>query len=126
MKKLLEPSKKLASRILTEVEFEDRLMGYRLRERTGPVAMTLYSFSEVVGLLNDPLPRIDFNRLAQWIREVMGDAELAGKIQEVIEEDCGQQERLWRIKDLMEERLLHAKKIVEKQRDDGAPSQIHS
>jgi len=112
MGKLLEPSKKLASTILTEVGFDDRIIGYRLRERTGPLAITLYSFEEVVGLLRDPLPRIDFNQLEGWIREVMGDRELSEKIEEIIEEDSSEQERLWRIRDLMEERILQSQKVV--------------
>jgi hypothetical protein len=106
MANLSVPSEGLVSRILSEVGFEERIIGYRLRERTGPISITLYSFEEVVGLLNDTHPRIDFNRLEKWIREVMGDRELAGKIKKVIDEDGSDQERTFRIRNLMGERLL--------------------
>ena len=77
MSVLSRPSRKLASRIVNEVDFEDRIIGYRLRERTGPLAMTLYSFEEVVTFLRDPFPRVNFHALQSWINDVMGDGELA-------------------------------------------------
>jgi hypothetical protein len=46
-----------------------------------------------VGLLNETHPRLDFDRLEQWIRETMGDPELSGKIRGVIQEDMGDQLR---------------------------------
>ncbi len=105
MEKLTLPSKALATRILTEVGFEERLMGYRLHERTGAMSITLYSFEEVVGLLNGPHPRIDFNRLEKWVREIMGDLELAGKIRELLKEDMSDRDRSSGIRDLMALRL---------------------
>jgi hypothetical protein len=76
------PSKDLTERVLNEVDFEDRLTGYRLSKRTGVTTIRLSSFEEVVGLLNETHPRLDFDRLEQWIRETMGDPELSGKIRE--------------------------------------------
>jgi hypothetical protein len=105
MEKLTFPSKALAARILTEVGFEERLMGYRLGERTGPMSIPLYCFEEVVGLLNEPHPRIDFNRLEEWVRGTMSDVELAGKIRDLLEEDMSDQDRSLRIRDLMALRL---------------------
>ena len=105
MIELAYPSKRLAERVLTEVGFEDRITGYRLRERTGCMTVRLYSFEEVLGLLNDPHPRLDFNRLQQWMRDTMGDPELAGIIGNAIEEDTSEQVRTLRIRDLMAQRL---------------------
>lgn len=98
---LPSPSKDLTERILTEVGFKDCLTGYRLRERTGVTTIRLYSFEEVVGLLNDTHPRLDFDRLEQWVREIIGDPELAGKIGDVIQEDISDKVRTRRIRDLM-------------------------
>ena len=106
MGKLSEPSADLVSRVLNEVGFEDRLMGYRFRERTGPMSMTLYSFEEIVEFLNDPHPRIDFNRLEEWVREVMKDEELAGEINKIILRDDSDQKKSIQIRDMMGERLL--------------------
>ena len=105
MEKLTFPSKALAARIVTEVGFEDRLMGYRLRERAGAMSIPLYSFEEVVGLLNEPHPRIDFNRLETWVRDTMGDVKLAGKIRDLLREDISDRDRSLRIRDLMALRL---------------------
>ena len=112
MEKLAEPTRDLAEKVLNEVGFEDRIIGYRLRERSGLMSITLYSFEEVVVLLYDSNPRIDFNRLEMWIRETMGDGELAGKVKQVIEKDISDQEKSFAIRDLMLERLLQCKKVV--------------
>jgi hypothetical protein len=105
MIELTSPSKGLAKRILAEVGFEDRITGYRLREKTGIMAIRLYSFEEVVGLLNDPHPRLDFALLQRWVSETMEDPELAGRIGDAIQEDTSEQTRSIRIRDLMAQRL---------------------
>lgn len=103
MGKLSEISRELVARIRSEVEFEERLIGYRLHLRLGPSPISLYSFEEVFGLLNDPHPRLGFHKLAKWIREVMG---------EVIGADCCNQDKSLQIRDLMGERLIQCHKIL--------------
>ena len=110
---LTPPSMGLAERVLTEVGFEERLTGYRLRERTGAMTIRLYRFHEVVGLLNDPHPRIDFYHLKQWVKETMGDPELAGKIEDVVQEDMSGQDRTIRIRDLMAQRLYQCLQCIQ-------------
>ena len=112
MDRLSEPTNALAKTILTEVGFEDRLIGYRLRERSGPMPMTLYSFEEVVILLSDSGPRIEFNRLERWLRETMADDELADRIKLLIDRDRSDYEKSVCIRNLMLERLIQCKKIV--------------
>jgi len=112
MGKLQSPSRKLAIRILTEVGFEDRLNGFSLRERSGPMPVTMYGFKEVVSLLNDPYPRIDFIELETWVGKTMGDNELADQIAEAIKKGHSDQERTHFIKDLLEERINQCKKLV--------------
>jgi len=109
MDKLKNPSNELAKRILTEVGFEDRLNGFILRERAGAVSITMYRFEEVVSLLNDRHPRLDFNELEGWVREAIGDAELAEQIAEAVRKGASDQDRSLRIKKLMEERLSQCK-----------------
>ncbi len=106
------PSKKLASKIVTEVEFEERLIGYRLRQRTGLVAIALYSFEEIIGLLYDQHPRIDFVKLESWMRKIMEDIELSEKIGAVIKTDCSVQNKSLKIRELMSKRLLQCRQIV--------------
>ena len=114
MGKLQDPSRELAMRILTEVSFDDRLNGFSLRERAGAVPITMYSFEEVVSLLNDPHPRLDFNELEEWTKRTMGDEELARQIAEVVRNQRNDLERLFHIKQLMEERLDQCKKLAER------------
>jgi hypothetical protein len=103
--KLRVPSGDLRKRVLTEVSFEDRLEGFNLHERTGPNPVTMYSFEEVVSLLSDRHPRLDFNALEKWVREVIDDTELAEKISGAIQKGNSDLERTRLIRDLMEERL---------------------
>ena len=109
MMKLSKPSKELAERILAEVGYDNRLIGFRLHERLGAIPLTMYSFEEVVRLLNSPNPRLDFNRLEEWVRKIMGDEELAGKIREAAEKGESDQERTRRIRYVMNERLSQCK-----------------
>ncbi|MDY6935689.1 MAG: hypothetical protein SVZ03_15895 [Spirochaetota bacterium] len=112
MGRLSKPSKDLSSRIMTDVGFEERLIGYRLRARTGPLSISLYSFREVVDLLNDPHPRIDFNYLRKWIKDTMGDDELSNEIEVMIQKDISNHEKSLLIRNKMEERLLQCQKIL--------------
>ena len=109
MAKLGDPSRELAMKVLTEVDFEHRLNGFILRERAGAVPITMYRFEEVVSLLNDRHPRLDFNELEGWIRETIGDADLAEQIAEAIRKGDSDQDRSLRIKKLLEERLSQCK-----------------
>jgi hypothetical protein len=112
VKNLKHPSQDMAKRILTEVSFEDRLHGFSLRERSGPVSVTMYSFEDVVSLFNSPYPCLDFNELEGWVRETMGDKELSEQIAKAVRTGRSDQDRSLRIKKLMEERLGQCKKLV--------------
>jgi len=106
---LTKPSRKLKKQIMKEVGFAERLTGYKLHERMGPMPRTLYSFREILDLLNEANPRIDFNGLEQWIREVMGDGELAERILETVEVDRSDQEKTCLIRDLLAQRLAQCR-----------------
>ena len=112
MKTLSEPTQEMAISILTEVGFEDRLIGYRFRERSGMMPVTLYSFEEVVALLMDSNPRIDFSRLENWLRKAVKDSELAEKVKQVADQDISDQKKSELIRNLMLERLLQCKKSI--------------
>ena len=112
MGKLRFPSNDLSRRIITEVDFEARLEGFALRERSGPIPVIMYRFEEVVTLLNDPHPRLDFNELETWIRKTMRDKELADQIAEAVRKESSDQNRSLRIKELMKERLDQCKTLI--------------
>ena len=100
------PTAKLAARLLKEVGFNQRIMGFRLRERTGPIPVTIYSFVEAVGFLYDKYPRIDFAQLASWVDTVIEDASLARLLHVVAASKASHQSKTERFRELMTERLL--------------------
>jgi hypothetical protein len=112
MGKLRGPSHDLSKRILTEVGFEDRLVGFSLHERTGPNPVTMYSFEEVLSLLKERHPRLDFTELETWLRKTMRDKELADQIAKAVRRGRSDQDRSLRIKKLMEERLDQCERFI--------------
>ncbi len=112
MNEFSEPSVDLAERVLAEVDFEDRIVGYSLRKRMGPVPITLYSFEEVVGFLSDGLPQMDFNELEKWIKETMKDNEPYKKINLVSGSDLSDLEKAAKIRDLMGIRLVQCRRVL--------------
>ena len=109
MEKLSEPDRNLVSRVLQEVGFAKRIVGYQVRERSGPMAKSLYSFTEVCAFLHDQFPAIAFEELIRWLRDVMKDEELALKVAEAVEQGHSDYERTRRIGEMMEERLTQCK-----------------
>ena len=110
---LSKPSKDLAAKILAEVNFENRFIGYKMRERSGTIRVTSYSFEEIVHLLNDRMPQISLEVLGKWLREVMGDEELADKIAAIREKGESDLERILLARNLAETRLRQCKAIEE-------------
>lgn len=112
MNKLNDPSKELARRIASELGFEDRLVGYSMKAHKGFMRIPLYSFEEVVGFLYTPIPWMELPELETWVRETMGDQELADRIKEQIGKDAPDIEKTICIRDLMGQRLIQCKKAV--------------
>jgi hypothetical protein len=110
MLKLAQPDNKIVFNILSPVNFEDRLIGYLVGERSGAERKSLYSFEEVVDFLGSTLPQVDFKSLERWTRMVIGDEELGEGISKAVEAESNDYERTQRIRTLMEERLAQCKK----------------
>ena len=72
----------------------------------------MYSFEEVVRLLDDPYPRMSFDHLEKWIRDVMKDEELAGEMHKVVVKDNSEYEKTLKVRDLMAERLSQCENIA--------------
>ena len=106
------PSPVLAIKVLSEVRFEDRLEGYSLRERAGAVRITMYSLKEVASFLNGRHPRIDFQTLQGWVRDVIGDRELADLLKEVDGEPISGQAKCDRCRQLIQRRLGECEEVV--------------
>ncbi len=110
MPELTPPDIKTVFKILSQVSFEDRLIGYRIGERSGTSRISLYSLQEVVDFLGYTFPQLDFKSLERWIRKVMGDDELGEGISKAIETESNDHDRTPRIRALLSERLAQCKK----------------
>jgi len=111
MKPFQPPTKELATRILGEVDFPDRLIGHKMRRRMGPVPVSLYSFEEVVRFLTEDIPQIDLEDLHTWVGEKIGDKDLALAIEEISRKDMDDPEKFLHIKGLMAARLGQSRRI---------------
>ncbi len=109
MKALQKPSPELAGRILSELEFKDRFQCYRLHKRAGFVPITCYSFEEILFYFLKESLQININKLAAWVSDALGDAELAERIGELDKAEISEEEKLVQIRDLMLIRLGQAK-----------------
>lgn len=112
MKSFREPGRELAERILAEVGFHDRLVGYRMRRRMGPVAVSLYSLEEVIRFLSEEMPQLDVDDLHGWVRGTMKDTDLARSIQDINSKEGSDQEKLLQIRSLLAARLTQCRRIA--------------
>jgi len=111
MKPFQPPTEELARKILGEVDFQDRLIGHKMRRRMGPVPVSLYSFGEVVRFLTEDIPQIDLDDLQAWVGEKIGDKDLARAIGEIGRMEMDDPERLLHIRGLMMARLGQSRRI---------------
>ena len=106
------PSKELAKRILSEVDFNNRFVGSKMRERSGPVKVTNYSFKELLELMQDRLPGVNIQYLEKWIRDVMTDEELANSIHSISDTEESYINQIGEIRKLMEERFEQCREVA--------------
>ena len=111
MKPFQPPTKELAARILGEVDFQDRLIGYKMRRRMGPVPVSLYSFEQVVRFLTEDIPQIELDDLEAWVGEKIGDEDLARAIGEIGRKELDELEKLLHVRGLMTARLGQSRRI---------------
>ncbi len=109
---LNEPTPQLAARILDEVDFEHRFIGFKMHYRLGPMEVALYSFEEILGLLGEPCPCIDFKELEAWLRSNCQDHELADRIAQETSTPASDMEKTSSVSHLLAIRLMQCKRIV--------------
>jgi uncharacterized membrane protein len=132
MARLSKPPVALASRVLNEVGFEDRLVGVKMTQRVGNIVYSIYSFEEAMEFLrvanledllhtgsSSSVGYVDQKRLRRWVSEVFGDEELAKEIDKEIERSENYKDWTINIKSLMKQRLSQCKKILEDKTKHG-------
>ena len=123
--KLSDVSRGLATRLLSEVEFDDRLTGWEMRQMSGSEQKFIYGFQEALDFMRIPEFRelfspgaggligyLDFEELAKWIAEVLGDRELAEAISEVQAAISSYAEGVSEVGALMNQRLKQCRQIL--------------
>jgi len=121
---LTVPTQEQATSFMRELGFEDRFMGYVLKA-SGQMAVTVYTLEAAILFLGqdntattvvDQFPGHDVHvaymepkSLVNWIREAVGDVELADAIEAAsseIPEESGYPPQLRSMRELMSQRFL--------------------
>jgi hypothetical protein len=122
---LSEPSKELATRLLGEVSFEERLRAANLTPMGGTREQSIYGFRQAVNFLRidefedlvaaGPRASVAYihpDALRRWVAEVLGDTELAEAIGEAIADATNYVEIVRPVKELMEHRLSQCEAVL--------------
>ncbi len=123
IKNLSQPSMELATGLLRELDFQERLVGVRMIPMAGEKNISIYSFRELVDFLHVDLEDgyaktsgyigyMDLAILEKSVREQFGDQELALAIREKVEKGKSYAERVWAIQELLEQRLKQCEEII--------------
>jgi hypothetical protein len=132
MSRLTVPTEEQATRFTRELDFDDRFAGY-LYKASGQMAVTVYSLGGAIGFLasdntestveagsqflgrNVDVAYMQPKALAGWLREAVGDAELADAIEAAaadISEDEGYPPQMRAMRDLMIERFVQCMDVL--------------
>lgn len=112
MRQLTKPTDELVNRVLGDVEYDGRLVGYRIHKRYGPTEIVMYRFAEVVAFLREQHVLIDFDELVCWTKEVIRDSELEEAIKHVIASESDVKTRISLIQSILADRLNQCENIV--------------
>lgn len=127
---LKKPSKEQAKNDLREVEYDDRISGIKMHSMAGNQRHPLNSLEEVYkfidignpsellkpggSTINYIAPKI----LTKWIKEVIGDEELADKISENLSEKSNFKEKSKVIQETIGKRLYQCQQTLQKSQEN--------
>lgn len=139
---LTVPTQEQAASFMRELGFEDRFMGYVLKA-SGQMAVTVYTLEAAILFLGqdntattvvDQFPGHDVHvaymepkSLVNWIREAIGDVELADAIEAAsseIPEESGYPLQLRSMRELMSQRFLQYMDVLGIGPDPGADAGV--
>src|SRR5512137_76074 len=109
------PDTDLARRLLTAVPYPQRLPAGRLRPPVGIIPGDLRSLGEVHRHLapdDRSLPGVNLAALARWVRETLGDEELAALMDEVLAAAPSHVAGCLAVHDLVGRRLTQARRVA--------------
>lgn len=122
---LSEPSRELATRFVSKVAFEERIVGARMTPMAGVLQRPIHGIEEAANFLQietleevsaagprASIPYIDPKRLKEWVEDVFGDTELAQAMGVAIDEGTNYVDTVKPIKELMDQRLEQCKAVL--------------
>ncbi len=125
MNRLSEVKGELAAKLLSEVEFDQHIIGTRYHAMSGGTPIYITGLKEVAVFLHFGSPKslltlggggtinyIDFTNLRNWISDVFGDQELAKAIDREIETGTCFANTVGPIKQLLEERIAQCESVL--------------
>lgn len=125
------PSEELAARLLSEVEYDERLTGVNMNCLHGPSEVDLYSFATAgrflymddLEMLHDPtsgasLGYVDPKALVRWLEGTLGDHELAEAIDGAVAGLGSYLEMVTPMRQLMAQRLAQCEAVASPSTDD--------
>jgi hypothetical protein len=93
---LTKPSANLAGKVMREVNWQERFEGEIFEPGPGSVTERLFKIVEVHNLLKGmPSFNVDYDVLARWVGETLGDAELAENIRSAANQ-CKEEMAHWK------------------------------
>lgn len=120
------PTPELVEHVSRELPYEDRLTAYLTNAATGSQAVICYTMSDMVrvlfktrwnGLLNSgskaSLTWIDLGKLTAWVREKIGDTELADAMEQAIDPDACYKDQVDALAPIIEERAEQYREVWE-------------
>lgn len=123
--KLKEPPTGTARSLQEKVDFDERIVGYKLHSTAGEQKQELYTLEDVAAFLHfDSIEKlrqtggkgtigyIDLEILEEWVREVHGDDELGDAIAKIVEQEDSYQDQMKRVKRVIKRRLEQAKEVT--------------
>ncbi len=126
MSKLSQVTEELAAKLLSEVDFSQRLQGTRYHAMAGGMPVVFLQLQEAkdflhVGSLQSLLTcggggtinYLDWTKLKTWVAEIFGDHELAESIGKEIAKGKSFVETMGPMKELLEERLQQCKELLQ-------------
>lgn len=118
---LSEPTNAIKESLSAKVEYEEHFKGYKLHGMAGGRPMRLYTLEEVKNFMHadsreklleiggaGTVGYVDFDELADWVRNVVGDPELADAILEIEEREDNYKDQVDAVSDLIDKRLTQA------------------
>lgn len=118
---LTQPEKPVKEALDSEVAYEDHFVGYKLHGMAGGSKMRLYTLEEVLNFMHadsrekllevgggGTVGYVDFDELAAWTRNVVGDEELADAILEQAQTADNYKDQVAAVSTVIEKRLKQA------------------